>query len=111
MTATFCPCCDDRMSAGHNPMTIFYRCPDCGEEWDDYWCSAVDGDCPSCDARNIEPVAWECEAAPVFVPVRSTDREDEGPTYTTREKAEAYAAHMNARLAGRAGDFFTVEER
>lgn len=35
--------------------TIFYRCPNCGEEWDDEWSCAVNSDCPECGARDIEP--------------------------------------------------------
>ena len=42
----------------HNPMTIFYTCPECHEEWFDDWCSAVDSECPSCGASDIQPVKW-----------------------------------------------------
>lgn len=37
---------------GHFPMTIFYACHRCGEEWTDVWCAAVDADCPNCAAHN-----------------------------------------------------------
>jgi hypothetical protein len=43
---------------GHHPMTIYYECPDCGTMWEDVWCSAVDGECPHCPARNISPTGW-----------------------------------------------------
>lgn len=39
-------------------LLIEYRCPCCGYEWDDTWTSAVDSDCPDCDARDITPTNW-----------------------------------------------------
>lgn len=39
-------------------LLIEYRCPCCGHEWDDTWTSAVDSDCPECDARDITPTNW-----------------------------------------------------
>jgi predicted nucleic acid-binding Zn ribbon protein len=41
---------------------VSYRCPDCGEEWEDVWDSACDDDCGACGAcgaRAITPVAAE----------------------------------------------------
>lgn len=67
MTRRRCPCCGDVMKPspgfeqwphGHHPMTINYRCPDCDAEWEDEWCSAIDADCPECDARDVEPLYW-----------------------------------------------------
>jgi hypothetical protein len=33
----------------------FYRCPDCGGEWDDCWDSQCDDDCPHCGCRHVSP--------------------------------------------------------
>ena len=32
-----------------------YRCPDCGEEWEDSWDSQCDDDCPHCGCRHVSP--------------------------------------------------------
>lgn len=39
----------------------FYRCPDCGEEWDDFWSAQCDDECPKdkCGARDISPYLSE----------------------------------------------------
>ena len=37
----------------------FYRCPDCGAEWDDTWDSACDEDCDKCSTRAVTP--WRAE--------------------------------------------------
>jgi len=37
----------------------FYRCPDCGEEWEDCWDSQCDDDCPHCGCRHISPYRSE----------------------------------------------------
>lgn len=38
-----------------------YKCPSCGEHWQDEWSCMVDDDCPSCGARHISP--YESEEA------------------------------------------------
>lgn len=61
MKPSVCPCCGDGFipgpDSGHHPMTIDYKCPDCGDTWEDDWCSAVDGECPTCGS-TIEPESW-----------------------------------------------------
>ena len=37
---------------------MFYRCPNDGEEWEDYWSCACDDRCPKCNAE-IEPYKYE----------------------------------------------------
>lgn len=37
----------------------FYRCPDCGYEWEDQWDCMVDDDCPTCGSRHISPYRSE----------------------------------------------------
>jgi hypothetical protein len=59
MIAPRCPCCEEPMGPGHTPMTIEYTCPDCGEEFCDEWCSAVDGECPACGCENISADDWD----------------------------------------------------
>jgi len=41
----------------------FYKCPDCGTDWEDVWDSTCDDSCPACGARNISPYKSEdyCE--------------------------------------------------
>ena len=36
----------------------FYRCSECGEEWEDYWSCACDDRCPKCNTE-IEPYKYE----------------------------------------------------
>jgi DNA-directed RNA polymerase subunit M/transcription elongation factor TFIIS len=43
-------------------QTNFYRCPDCGEEWQDEWSCGCDDDCPECGARHISPYKSEDDA-------------------------------------------------
>jgi len=38
---------------------IEYICPHCAEEWDDYWDSAVDAECPKCGVKHISPIQYE----------------------------------------------------
>ncbi len=33
----------------------YYRCPKCGEEWNETWTATCDSECPTCDTRNISP--------------------------------------------------------
>lgn len=40
-------------------LLVSYRCPDCGEEWDDVWDCACDDECGACGARAITPVSSE----------------------------------------------------
>jgi rubrerythrin len=37
----------------------FYKCPDCGTDWEDVWDSTCDDSCPACGARNISPYESE----------------------------------------------------
>ncbi len=32
-----------------------YRCPECGEEWQDEWSCACNDECPGCGLKDIEP--------------------------------------------------------
>ena len=32
-----------------------YRCPGCGEEWEDTWSCACNDECPGCGLKDIEP--------------------------------------------------------
>ena len=32
-----------------------YRCPRCGEEWQDEWSCACNDECPGCGLKDIEP--------------------------------------------------------
>lgn len=41
---------------GHHPMIVKYKCPHCGNAWEDHWCSACDGECPECGLSDIEPL-------------------------------------------------------
>jgi uncharacterized protein with PIN domain len=42
----------------------FYRCPECGTEWDDCWDSMCNDECPECGIKDIEPYrSEELEAA------------------------------------------------
>ena len=34
----------------------FYRCPRCGEGWDDVWSCMCDDECPVCGCRHISPL-------------------------------------------------------
>lgn len=38
---------------------IRYRCPYCGTLWEDAWTCAVNGECPLCKTRHIEPLMWK----------------------------------------------------
>lgn len=40
-------------------MTNYYKCPDCGYEWEDDWDCNCDDDCPSCGCRHISPYKSE----------------------------------------------------
>ncbi len=37
-------------------MIISYNCPDCGHDWTDTWSCMVNGQCPACGAKDIEPL-------------------------------------------------------
>lgn len=37
----------------------FYRCGDCGHEWEDEWSATCDDDCPECGARHMTPYKSE----------------------------------------------------
>ena len=47
----------DEPKEGDEPLTFrnYYRCPDCGHEWEDVWDGQPDDDCPSCHKRHISP--------------------------------------------------------
>lgn len=50
-----------RMQRGE-PSGLFlnyYRCPDCGNEWEDEYECQVDDDCGECGARHISPYESE----------------------------------------------------
>ena len=32
-----------------------YRCPECGEEWQDTWSCACNDQCPGCGLKDVEP--------------------------------------------------------
>lgn len=59
-----CPECGDVIDPRddpqpqHHPMTIYYECPECGHDWNDRWCSAVDDECPKCGTLTT-PTTWE----------------------------------------------------
>jgi predicted nucleic acid-binding Zn-ribbon protein len=36
-----------------------YRCPNCGNEWDDVWDCGCDDECAACGTKNISPVESE----------------------------------------------------
>lgn len=36
----------------------FYRCPQCGQEWDDYWDAACNSECGTCRIKDIEPYRY-----------------------------------------------------
>lgn len=46
---------DDETSSFIN----FYKCPDCGYEWEDTWTAMCDDDCPNCGKRHISPYKSE----------------------------------------------------
>lgn len=49
---------------------IFYKCPECAEEWEEEWSSACDSECPKCGTENIECDRYEDmneEAEPLAV--------------------------------------------
>ena len=33
----------------------YYRCPECGYEWEDEWSACCEDDCPECELRHITP--------------------------------------------------------
>ena len=37
---------------------IAYRCPRCMGEWTEEWSCACDSECPNCDLRHIEALAY-----------------------------------------------------
>lgn len=37
-------------------LTLYYVCPDCGHHWTDTWSCEVNGQCPNCGIKDIEPV-------------------------------------------------------
>lgn len=42
-------------------FTNHYRCPECGEEWEDRWSCACNDECPGCGLKDIEPYRSEDE--------------------------------------------------
>jgi hypothetical protein len=34
---------------------LFYNCPKCDGTWEDHWASIVDGQCPECGLKSIQP--------------------------------------------------------
>jgi len=38
---------------------IRYKCPDCGEKWEDLYSCACDAQCPKCGIKNISPMMWK----------------------------------------------------
>lgn len=38
---------------------IYYSCPDCGENWLEYYDCACDSECPACGAKNIQAEDFE----------------------------------------------------
>lgn len=37
----------------------YYKCPNCGYEWEDEWDCEVEDDCPECELRHITPYKSE----------------------------------------------------
>jgi DNA-directed RNA polymerase subunit RPC12/RpoP len=37
----------------------YYRCANCGGEWNDVWSAQCDDDCPHCGARHMSPYESE----------------------------------------------------
>lgn len=37
----------------------YYKCPNCGEEWEDEWDCEVEDECPNCGTRHITPYKSE----------------------------------------------------
>lgn len=46
------------LAEAERQLVIIYRCPFCQHGWNNQWTSAVDSDCPQCDARDITPLTW-----------------------------------------------------
>lgn len=42
-----------------NNIRNFYKCPNCGERWEDLWSCACDDQCPKCLTKNISPTHSE----------------------------------------------------
>ena len=40
-------------------VVLGYRCPDCGEAWEDEWSCACNDECPGCGLKDIEPLRSE----------------------------------------------------
>lgn len=40
---------------GDRHFVNHYRCPECGEEWQDEWSCACNDECPGCGLKDIEP--------------------------------------------------------
>ena len=38
---------------------IYYRCPEDEREWADVWSCCVNGQCPECGLKDIEPYKYE----------------------------------------------------
>lgn len=51
----------DEPKEGDETLTFrnYYRCPDCGHEWEDVWDGQPDDDCPNCGTRHISPYTSE----------------------------------------------------
>jgi DNA-directed RNA polymerase subunit RPC12/RpoP len=80
----------------------YYKCADCGREWEDQWSATCDDDCPHCGARHMSPydsddlteiIESRDEA---FVVLRSPEAAEHTPDYeeiakfSTLTEAEAY---------------------
>jgi predicted RNA-binding Zn-ribbon protein involved in translation (DUF1610 family) len=39
-------------------FNIQYRCPECGQQWDEEWDSACDSECPQCGLEDIIPLSF-----------------------------------------------------
>ena len=50
---------DGTTPAGARSVVNCYRCPDCGEAWEDEWSCACDDTCPGCGLKDIEPLRSE----------------------------------------------------
>ena len=46
---------EERAPVVEQPVVNLYRCPDCGEEWEDTWSCACNDKCPGCGLKDIEP--------------------------------------------------------
>jgi hypothetical protein len=64
LTKNECPLCHERHPADEGIVLYSrdFKCPDCGTEWRDLWCSDCNDHCPGCDAE-IEPLPGGSESA------------------------------------------------